>query len=62
MMNLNNDGSVSGQPQIVADGSTDPGSAVSRAAMRAIMTCAPYKLAAEKYDEWKQVDVTLTAD
>ncbi len=29
------------------------------AAQRAVIKCGPYKLAAEKYDNWRQVDVTF---
>ena len=59
MVNLNRDGSVNGVPQIVDGNSTPMGGSVSRAAQRAIMECGPYNLAAEKYQEWSQLDVTL---
>ena len=60
MVDLNTDGSVNGTPQIIQDGGTQASGSISRAAVRAVMQCAPYKLASAKYDDWKQVDVTLT--
>jgi len=60
MVNLNSDGSVNGTPEIIADPSSQATGSMSRAAVRAVMQCAPYKLASTKYDDWKQVDVTLT--
>ena len=62
---LNVDGSVAQPPQLSADSQ----SAVSRnsytraaaeAARRAIYTCAPYKLPADRYKDWR--DITLTFD
>lgn len=60
MVNLNSDGSVDGTPQIMDDPSSQATGSMARAAVRAVMQCAPYKLASTKYDDWKQVDVTLT--
>ena len=59
-MNLKEDGTIDGKPQIVAGGG---GSGIERAAAeaarRAVLKCQPYKLPAEKYDTWSQVIVNF---
>ncbi|MDE2133401.1 MAG: hypothetical protein KGM97_06345 [Alphaproteobacteria bacterium] len=62
---LNRDGSVAQPPQLTADSSSaaagDPYMrAAAEAARRAIYTCAPYKLPAERYNQWH--DVTFVFD
>jgi outer membrane biosynthesis protein TonB len=60
-MFLNPDGSVAQPPQLLDSSSTDPfGRAAAEAARRAIYTCAPYKLPAERYAQWR--DITLKFD
>ena len=59
LVELNRDGSVSGTPQIISAASTQLGDTTARAAVRAVQRCGPYQLAAEKYEEWRQVDVTF---
>lgn len=59
LVDLNRDGSVSGTPRITATANTRLGETTARAAQRAVIRCGPYQLAAEKYDEWRQVDVTF---
>ena len=59
---LNPDGSVAQPPQLTADSAAaaagDPFMrAAAEAARRAIYTCAPYKLPADKYNVWRDIDV-----
>jgi hypothetical protein len=59
---LNQDGSVAQPPQLALDSSSsDPyWRAAAEAARRAIYMCAPYKLPADRYQQWK--DITLDFD
>jgi outer membrane biosynthesis protein TonB len=62
---LNADGSVAQPPQLSADSQAaiarDPFTrAAAEAARRAIYTCAPYKLPADRYKDWH--DITLNFD
>ena len=59
---LNQDGTVAQPPQLDLDSSSgDPyWRAAAEAARRAIHMCAPYKLPADKYQQWK--DITLSFD
>lgn len=62
---LNPDGSVAQAPQLTADSAAEASGnpymrAAVEAARRAIMTCQPYKLPADKYGTWK--DITLDFD
>jgi outer membrane biosynthesis protein TonB len=62
---LNVDGSVAQPPQLSVDsqGAVSRNSytrAAAEAARRAIYTCAPYKLPADRYKDWR--DITLTFD
>lgn len=59
MVSLNQDGSVNGMPQVVSADASPAGGAVARAAQRAVMACGPYRLSADAYDEWRQIDVEL---
>ncbi len=57
---LNRDGSVARSPQLTADSSSAVASdpymrAAAEAARRAIYTCAPYKLPADRYNQWNAV-------
>jgi hypothetical protein len=59
---LNPDGSVQGLPQLSPDSAAaEAGNpymrAADEAARRAIMTCQPYRLPAEKYDSWRDITV-----
>jgi len=58
---LNPDGSVAQPPQLTADSQTavvrDPFvKAAADAARRAIYTCAPFKLPADRYQEWREIN------
>lgn len=59
IVDLNRDGSVAGTPRVVSALTSPVLETTARAAQRAVLRCGPYKLAAEKYDEWRQVDVTF---
>ncbi len=59
MVNLNRDGSVLGTPKILSQISSNIEKTTARAAVRAVLRCSPYRLSAQKYDDWKQVDVTF---
>jgi outer membrane biosynthesis protein TonB len=58
---LNSDGSVAQPPQLAADSEAaaarDPYvRAAAEAARRAIYTCAPYKLPADRYSQWREIN------
>jgi hypothetical protein len=59
LVNLNPDGSVSGSPQVLEQNNSAAGISTARAAVTAVRKCGPYRLAAEKYESWRQVDVTF---
>ncbi|ODU86929.1 MAG: hypothetical protein ABT14_07440 [Pelagibacterium sp. SCN 63-17] len=59
MVSLNRDGSVNGTPQIISADPSPAGGQIARAAQRAVMSCGPYTLSANAYDEWRQIDVEL---
>jgi len=61
LVELNRDGSVVGTPRVVTSITSAMLGSISRAAQRAVLGCAPYSLAAEKYTQWKQIDVTFKA-
>ena len=52
---LNPDGSVAQPPQLLANSSDPYFHAAAEAAVRAIYTCAPYKLPADRYAQWKEI-------
>jgi outer membrane biosynthesis protein TonB len=58
---LNSDGSVAQPPQLAADSAAAAASdpyvrAAAEAARRAIFTCAPYKLPANRYSQWREIN------
>jgi hypothetical protein len=59
---LNQDGSVAQPPQLTGSSSSPDafGRAAEDAARRAIYTCAPYRLPADRYSQWR--DITLKFD
>ncbi|MEX0628692.1 MAG: hypothetical protein WD230_08705 [Cucumibacter sp.] len=59
LVNLNIDGTVNGTPQITEEPGDEIGHATALAAQRAVQRCGPYQLAREKFEEWRQVDVTF---
>jgi outer membrane biosynthesis protein TonB len=52
---LNPDGSVAQAPQLLGNSSDPYFRAAKEAALRAIYTCAPYKLPADRYDQWREI-------
>jgi len=58
---LNQDGSVAGMPQLVeTQGLSDPYfRAASESAIRAVKMCGPYTLPVEKYETWSSVTVVF---
>lgn len=58
---LNRDGSLAAQPRVVSQ--VLPGDAYMRVAadnaLRAVRTCAPFKLPADSYDLWRELDLTF---
>lgn len=61
LVELNPDGSVAGAPRVLEQDSSAVGISIARAAVNAVRKCGPYRLAAEKYEAWRQVDVTFRA-
>jgi outer membrane biosynthesis protein TonB len=58
---LNQDGSIAQPPQLVGNSAAAAASdpyvrAAAEAARRAIYTCAPYKLPADRYSQWSEVN------
>lgn len=60
MVSMNTDGTVSGMPQILSDATGILGIS-ARTAARKVMQCGPFDLPDDKYDHWRQIDVTLDA-
>ncbi|MDE1173774.1 MAG: hypothetical protein PW790_08915 [Parvibaculaceae bacterium] len=58
-VNLNKDGTLASPPQLVNSGRlSDPYfRAAADSAMRAIRMCQPYKMPADKYDGWKELEL-----
>lgn len=59
IVDLNRDGSVAGTPRVLSEITSSVMDTTARAAQRAVLRCGPYRLASEKYEEWRQVDVTF---
>jgi len=58
---LAKDGSLDGRPVAVSTPSHPLGAAFAKAAVRAVETCAPYRLPPEEYASWKTVEATFNA-
>ncbi len=61
---IGRDGSIAGRPGLVSQtGVTAANAAYARAfaeaAARAVLRCAPLKLPADQYDQWKQVEINF---
>jgi colicin import membrane protein len=52
-------GEVEGAPQIKSSGGSGVQRAAAEAARRAVLSCAPYNLPADKYDTWQDVVVNF---
>jgi hypothetical protein len=58
---LKRDGALATDPMLVSGPALREGPLMMQAAVQALKQCQPYNfLPAEKYDEWKMLDVTLT--
>ena len=58
-VNLNQDGSVAGTPQVIAADPSPTGASMGRAAQRAVLQAAPFSLSADSYNEWREIEITL---
>ncbi|WP_453962661.1 cell envelope biogenesis protein TolA [Amorphus suaedae] len=58
-MQLNENGTVSGSPEVINSGSNPFFQAAADSARRAVLRCQPYNLPLEKYDTWREVRVTF---
>lgn len=62
MVAMNTDGTVAGTPEILSDVTASPILGISaRTAARKVAGCGPFTLPADKYDHWREIDVTLDA-
>lgn len=59
LVTFNRDGSVAGTPQILSAITDDLVRSTAMAAQRAVQQCSPYTLPADKFDNWREVDVTF---
>jgi hypothetical protein len=57
---LTPNGALAADPMLVAAPAAQEGPALVRAATQAFKACQPYALPAEKYNEWKTLDITLS--
>ena len=58
-LQLNQDGSISADPQVLNRGGHPQFQVAAESAKRAIKRCAPYKMPIAKYDVWRDVEVTF---
>lgn len=58
-MFLNPDGSISQAPQVLEVGSSEFARSAAESAVRAVRRCAPYNLPPQKYDSWREINVTF---
>ncbi len=58
-LQLNRDGTISADPQVMNRGSHPQFQVAAEAARRAIRRCAPYKMPVAKYEIWQDVEVTF---
>ncbi len=58
-MQLNENGTVSGSPEVTNSGSSPFFQAAADSARRAVLRCQPYNLPLEKYDTLREVRVTF---
>ncbi|TGY90466.1 hypothetical protein E5163_04930 [Marinicauda algicola] len=61
---LNRDGTLAGPPRLVQEarvmGSTNPYLRVAgQRALRAVIDCAPYRMPAEAYQQWRLLEVNV---
>ncbi|MEO8668883.1 MAG: cell envelope integrity protein TolA [Bauldia sp.] len=56
---LNEDGSLSGMPEIVESPSGTYAVVAPESVVRAVRRCAPYNLPVEKYGDWREIEMTF---
>jgi hypothetical protein len=54
---LNPDGSLKGSPSVVAFPASQLGKEAATNAVRAVAQCGPFKLPADKYDQWNDIQL-----
>ncbi len=59
LVSMNRDGSVAGTPMVLEQDPSTIGGSMARSAQRAVMNCGPYRLSAETYSQWQELDVVL---
>jgi hypothetical protein len=57
---LKRDGALASEPVLIEASASRDGPAVLQAAKRALAACQPYSFPAEKYREWRILDLTFT--
>ncbi len=57
---FNRDGTVAGIPVVVEFPASPLGKAAADNAVRALPACGPYRLPADKYDQWRDVQMAFT--
>lgn len=57
---LRPDGALAAEPMLVAAPAAREGPAMVKAATQAFKACQPYALPAEKYNDWKVLDISLS--
>ena len=57
---LEPDGKLAGDPAVVEFPATTIGAAAAKAALTAVKQCGPYRLPADKYEQWKDIQLSLT--
>jgi hypothetical protein len=57
---LKPDGALASDPMLVAAPAAREGPAMVQAAMQAFKACQPYSFPAEKYNDWKVLDISLS--
>ena len=56
---LEPDGSLAGDPDVVEFPATNIGAAAAKAALTAVKQCGPYRLPADKYEQWRDIQLSL---
>jgi hypothetical protein len=59
---LSPSGALAGEPEMVAAKMSPFGPALRDSAVNAVRQCAPYKLPADKYQDWKVLDIDFSPD
>jgi hypothetical protein len=58
-LRLRPDGTIEGTPAIGVEPPSAAISALTASALRAVRRCAPYRLPAGRYDEWRELTITF---